>query len=351
MRSKTSALGARNLKIIAVIFSLFALTWITYATELDDIKSSFTNVQTLIQKYENNLKALQAENETLKKTISELEARINSFTNSWVINVQVNTPKVIITQTWTTQKASSVEKYNQIVDKINNDSGNIFSKNNLSAESTIWLFEFIEPDAFFISIDDGLNPSGVTAFKTKILYKYDKNLNLTVAWIFSLDYKSWYYITKFGKNPYAKSIRIRVKNPNYKWKLLQDSQVTNSSSTTTTTQVQPAQPTVTATTTTQTVTFEMVKNAYVNNKILDMLKLSEVYIKTDSNNIDVLRMRYRGFHMLGKYSDALSEIQKIQEIQWPNMNKVVACDGSIIAKLAKNNDLSKIYQDICKAAQ
>ncbi|HBA44641.1 TPA: hypothetical protein DEG21_03930 [Patescibacteria group bacterium] len=59
----------------------------------------------------------------------------------------------------------------------------------------------------------------------------------------------------------------------------------------------------------------MVKNAYVNNKILDMLKLSNEYIKTDSNNIDVLRMRYRGFHMLGKYGDALIEIQKIQEIQ------------------------------------
>ncbi|EKD65941.1 MAG: hypothetical protein ACD_49C00074G0018 [uncultured bacterium (gcode 4)] len=339
-----------NLKIITVIFSLFALTWITYATELDDIKSSFTNVQTLIQKYEANLKALQTENETLKKTISELETRINSLSNPHP-NTLPKGEGVISTQTWTTQKASSVEKYNQIIDKINNDSGNIFSNNNLSTNSTIWLFEFIEPDAFFISIDDGLNPTGVTAFKTKILYNYDKNLVLKVSWIFSLDYKSWYYITKFGKNPYAKSIRIRVKNPNYKWKLLQDSQVTNSSSTTTTTQVQPAQPTVTATTTTQTVTFEMVKNAYVNNKILDMLKLSNEYIKTDSNNIDVLRMRYRGFHMLGKYGDALIEIQKIQEIQWPNMNKVVACDGSIIAKLAKNNDLSKTYQDICKAAQ
>lgn len=343
----------KNLKIIAVILSLLTLTWVTYADELEDIKASFTNIQTLIKNYEANLKNLQAENESLKKNISDLEAKISSLLNSWIIT-KVETPKVITTQTWTvvqsSVKASTVEKYNQIIDKINNDSSNIFANNNLSAGSTIWLFEFIEPDAFFISIDDGLNPAGVTAFKSKILYKYDKNLALTVVWIFSLDYKSWYYITKFWKNPYARTTRIRVKNPSYNWKLLPSVNSTNTNTTITITQTQPTQPTVnTATSTDQTVTFEMVKNAYVNNKILDMLKLSNEYIKTDSNNVDVLRMRYRWFHMLGKYSDALLEIQKIQEIQWPNMNKVVACDGSIIAKLAKNNDLSKTYQDICKA--
>lgn len=359
MNSKTSILRMKNLKIVAVILTLFTLTWVTYATEIDDIKASFTNIQTLIQKYEANLKSLQVENEALKKSILELEAKINSFTNSWSISnsntwitTKVETPKLANTQTWTstqsTVKASSVEKYNQIIDKINNLSQDIFSKNNLSSNSTIWLFEFIEPNSFFISIDDGLNPAGVTAFKTKILYSYDKDYNLSVIWIFSLDYKSQYYITKFWKNPYAKATRIRVKNPNYTWKLLPEYQTnpsvisTNSQSTQTTTNT-------TQTNITQNVTFNMVKDAYVNNKILDMLKLSNEYIKVDPNNIDVLRMRYRGFHMLGKYSDALSEIQKIEEIQWSNMNKVVACDGSIIAKLAKNNILSKSYQDICKA--
>ena len=350
----------RNLKIIAVILSLFALSWVTYATEIDDIKASFTNVQTLIQKYEANLKSLQAENEALKKNISELEAKINSFSsNTWAITLPQNphpnslpvgegvsssSGSKINSQTWA--KASSVEKYNQIIDIINNGAGDIFSKNNLSANSTIWLFEFIEPDAFFISIDDWLNPTGVTAFKTKILYNYDKNLALKVAWIFSLDYKSQYYITKFGKNPYAKAIRIRVKNPNYKWKLFEVTQA----NTTTTSQVQSTQPTVNTTTSTdQTITYDMVKNAYINNKILDMLNLSNEYIKIDPNNIDILRMRYRWFYMLGKYSDSLAEIQKIQEIQWSNINKVVVCDGSIIAKLAKNDTLSKSYQDICKA--
>jgi hypothetical protein len=33
------------------------------------------------------------------------------------------------------------------------------------------------------------------------------------------------------------------------------------------------------------------------------------------------------------------------------MTKVVACDGSIIAKLAKNDSLAKTYSDICKVAQ
>ena len=337
----------KNLKIIAVIFSLFALTWITYATELDDIKSSFSNIQTLIKNYENNLKNLQAENEALKKTISDLEAKINSFASPHP-NPLPKGEGVISTQTWTTQKVSTVEKYNQIIDKINNLSGDIFSKNNLSTSSTIWLFEFIEPNVFFISIDDGLNPAWVTAFKTKILYSYDKDLNLTVIWIFSLDYKSQYYITKFWKNPYARTTRIRVKNPSYTWKLLPEYQ-SNISLNTTSTQASVVSNATSVVN--QNVTFEMVKNAYINNKILDMLKLSEVYIKTDPNNIDVLRMRYRGFHMLGKYSDALSEIQKIEEIQWSNMTKVVACDGSIIAKLAKNDSLAKTYSDICKVAQ
>jgi hypothetical protein len=57
-----------------------------------------------------------------------------------------------------------------------------------------------------------------------------------------------------------------------------------------------------------------VKTAYNKNKILDALKLSTEYIKADPNNIEVTKIRYRSFYILGKYSESLAEVQKIESL-------------------------------------
>ncbi|MDD2487333.1 MAG: hypothetical protein PHS92_03115 [Candidatus Gracilibacteria bacterium] len=335
-------------KILAVLAIIPFLIEIAKADELSDLKKTYNEYYVSIQNNIQKISALQNENEKLKKTLDELNAKLENFSKN---STSANVPSVpAINSTTDGDKVTNVDKYNKIIEKISSMSGTIFSENNLNSNSAIGLFEFIEPNAFFISIDDLNNPAGVTAFKTKILYNYDSSLNLRVAGIFSLDYKTQYYITKFGKNPFAKSVRIRVKNPTYRGKLL-DSTASSTSS-----NISASTSTVKSTSTSTSVipsgsavTIEMVKAAYSKNKIPETIKLSDEYIKKDPNNVDILRIRYRSYYMIGKYNDALSEILKIDAIQGSSLVKVVACDGSAIARLAKNMDLNKKYGDICKS--
>ncbi|MBP8016989.1 hypothetical protein KAZ01_03180 [Candidatus Gracilibacteria bacterium] len=338
--------------IILILVGLFSS--FTYADELSDISDSFLkSVQSVIYNYENKIKLLQDENTKLKQDIENLTRQLQDTL------AKISTGTTLVVSTGSTNSAvnsiSSVntnigistgnEKYDKIIDLINKNKEQIFKENNLdSSGSTIGLFEFIEPSNFFISIDDGKNPTGVTAFRTKILYSYDNQFNFTVKGIFSFDTTVSLYITKFGKNPFANTKRIRIKNPEYKGKLLNDEQTVNNTSTTNSNTISSNTE---STSTTTNVTLADIKKAYDKNKILDVLKLSNEYIKNNPNDIEVLKMRYRSFYILGKYNESLSEIQKIETLSG-TLEKIIACDASVIAKVAKNVDLNKRYGDICK---
>lgn len=331
--------------------------------ETSTLETEKANLQIKIENNLNEITRLQQENRKLKLQLIEVLKRISW---SWFYLIDTNNDVlktsstansntwIIITQSWSIQKASENEKYNKLIEKINSSSWQIFQDNSLSPNSSIWLFEFIEPSNFFISIDDGNNPEWVTAFKKKILYSYDNDLNLKIEWIFELDYNSQYYITKFWKNPFAKTVRIRVKNPTYKWKLL-DEDVSNTTSTSSKTTTNSTSTSSTSqgiqtswATTSSSVTLDSIKTAYKNNKILDALKLSNEYIINNPDNIDVLKIRYRSYYMLWKYNEALVEIQKIEKLVWTdNLEKIVACDAKTTAKLAKNTELNTKYAQIC----
>lgn len=196
--------------------------------------------------------------------------------------------------------------YTKIINQINSALPVIISEHNLSPDSVVGLFEFIEPNAFFISIDDGKNPAGVTAFKTKISYTYDSNFVLKKVGVFDLDYTVQRYRTVFGSNPYVQSIRTRVQNPLYKGKLLEET-----SSTTPTTS-----PTNTPTASVNTeATFAQIKTLYDKNKLLDVVKLSGGYMTKNPNDVDMLKLRYRSYYIIGKYDESLTEIKRIETIQ------------------------------------
>ncbi len=359
----------KKLWICSILMIFFY--WLVNANDIDELKKS---IDTLIQKYEEKIKVLEQDNNKLKKDIENIvkEIQVNSpwiyknienILNTWN-NFENNSTKTNqVSNSWSAQNSWSIftwsitnnSKHDKIIEIINNSSQWIYKENNLDSTSNIWLFEFIEPNHFFISIDDGKNPSWITAFKTKILFQYDNNYNLTKKWVFDFDLKLWLYKTIFWSNPFAWTIRIKVKNPIYKWKLLDDVKqdiinVQNQSTTTQQTQTtNTSQPTNTTTTTTETknVTLSDIKSAYDKNKILDVIQLSNEYIKNDPNNINVLKMRYRSFYIIWKYTDSISEIQKIENIQKDNFEKIIACDATVIAKIAKNSELSTKYKEIC----
>lgn len=339
-------------KIISIIIiSAFSLSIVSAETLDINPNTIISELQNLISKLSTTITQLQNENTKLRNDIEELNKKFNS-TNT------VSSPAIVVTQetkpSIPTTNVSNEEKHNKVIDKINSIAAKIFQDNNLSESSSIWLFEFIEPSNFFISIDDWMNPSWVTAFKKKILYYYDDEINLNIKWIFELDYNSQYYITRNGSNPFSKTPRIRIKNPTYKWKLLDiDTNTTSSvdSNNSTSSLNSSISNTTTATTINSEVTIELIKAAYNKNKVSDALKLSNEYIKKDPNNIEVAKIRYRSMYLLGKYNDSLSEVSKIESILWNKIERTILCEAKTIAKLAKNNDLIKKYTDLCAASK
>lgn len=326
--------------IVLAIPSCFVLAETTNLSNEELI----TQIKALITKNNSTIEDLKIQNQKLEAKLLELNWTwaVTTITNSWAINNSWN-------------KASTVEKYNILIDKVNSISNKIFSDFKMWTWAEIGLFEFIEPSNFFISIDDGLNPTWVTAFKKKVLYSYDKDYNLNVEWIFDLDYKSQYYVTKYWKNPFVKAIRIRVKNPIYKGKLL-NSDTQNQTSTSTWTTTKTSTDTTKTTTKTDTtsstissenVTLQDVTTAYSKNKILDAIKLSNEYIKKDPNNLDVLKIRYRSYYVVWKYTEALQEIQKYIQIKWDATEKSIYCEAKVIAKLNKSADLLTTYTNLC----
>lgn len=186
------------------------------------------------------------------------------------------------------------------------------------------MFEFIEPKNFFISIDDGKNPSGVTAFKTKVLFEYDSNLNLKVIGVFNLDYATSRYITARGNNPFAGVARIRVKNPSYVGKLLDEPVIQPSTTATTAltgagttaaTPVAGGNASSATDTPTSPATLEEIRKAYEKNKLGDVVRMSSQYLQTNPGNIEVLTMRARSQYIFSKFDEALGDINAIYKIQ------------------------------------
>lgn len=309
------------------------------------MKASITDTMTkLIQKYETRITELQTENATLRQEIANLKGTgtvINTGANiiSPTTSTAIVTPPVVITPTMTKS-----DIFSAVIKQANANLGTILSENNLPGYSAIGLFEFIEPNAVFLSIDDGQNPAGVTAFKTKVVYTFDKNLTFTKVGLFDLDYASQKYRTTFGSNPYTKSVRTRMENPSYKGKLFEMASGTGS------TVNAPSKISAVSTggVATPEVTLAQIKTAYDKTKLLDALKLSDSYIIKNPNDIEVLRIRYRSYYIIGKYENSLSEIKKMETLQGSSFEKTIACDAAVIGKIAKKIDVSTYYSAICK---
>lgn len=328
--------------ILGLAFAgLIALQFPVFADDISDMKATLSDtIAKLVQKYEARIVELEAENAALKSKLASLQASGNTAV---VASAPIKTTApAAVTITASTPKT---DVYNAVIKQTNASLGTILSENNLPGYSAIGLFEFMEPNAFFISLDDGKNPAGVTAFKTKILYTFDSSLAFTKIGLFDLDYASEKYRTVFGTNPYTKATRTRVTNPNYKGKLF-DVVPTVTATGSTATPATPTTPTVNAPTT--EVTLAQIKTAYDKTKLLDALKLSDVYIVKNPSDLEVLRIRYRSYYIIGKYDDSLTEIKKIETIQGSAFERTIACDAAVIGKIAKKTDVSTYYSTICK---
>lgn len=296
-------------------------------------------VAKLVQKYETRIHELETENSNLKKDLVTLRGTAPVATTA--SSTAITTVKPTNSGTLLAPSGTKADIYALVIKQSNAGLSTILSENNLSSGSVIGLFEFIEPNAVFLSIDDGNNPTGVTAFKTKILYTFDDTATFTKIGLFDLDYASQKYRTVFGSNPYTKSVRVRMENPSYKGKLF-DLPKSSSGSTIS------ASTAATGSTVVSEVTLAQIKTTYEKSKLLDAIKLSDVYIVKNPNDLDVLRIRYRSYYIIGKYENSLAEIKKIETLQGSAFERTIACDAAVIGKIAKKTDISTYYSTICK---
>jgi hypothetical protein len=75
-----------------------------------------------------------------------------------------------------------------------------------------------------------------------------------------------------------------------------------------------------------------------------VISLSNVYLATNTPTYDLLRIRYRTYFIIGKYTESLAEIAKIETL---GKLPAVACDAQVIATYSKDATLIAKYTKAC----
>ncbi len=348
-------------KTLAVVFAALVIPATSFATfETGALRVDINDaIQRLVAKYEARIAELEAENAELKKKLSGLApgTLANAETPAGTSSAaQPSKPASDNAAGAAANAAPSVAAktgnadFDALVKSVNADFSSILKENGLPETAQLGLFEFVEGKrAFFISIDDGKNPTGVSAFKTKILYSYDDALKTTVTGKFDLNYDVQRYVTTFGTNPYAGTVRIRVKNPAYTGKLLEEtaSAAAGTTPSSTASTVGASKPSTASTSPTTTVNVDVaakdVRAAYDKNKLAEAIKLANAYLAKNATDVEILTIRYRSLYITGKYADSLKDIATIESVQGTKFDCTIAKDASFIAKSAKDTAAATKY--------
>lgn len=314
-------------------------------------------IQRLVNKYEARISELEAENAKLKNELAAIKGTTPAATVAPTVSSGSTAVKPAAetkpTAVAATGASTGNADYDALIKSTNASLGSILKENGLPETAQLGLFEFVNGQkAFFVSIDDGKNPAGVTAFKTKILFTYDASLKTTVSGVFDLNYDVQRYVTVFGNNPYASVTRTRVKNPAYTGKLLEET--TSAPAPTGTSSASSATTTTTSSSTTTVsgeVTAKTVRAAYDKNKLADAIRLANAYLAQNPNDVEILTVRYRSLYITGKYAESLKDVAAIEAIQGSKFDCTIAKDAAFIAKSAKDTAAASKYAAIVTACK
>ena len=91
-----------------------------------------------------------------------------------------------------------------------------------------------------------------------------------------------------------------------------------------------------------------IEAAYTNKRYLSVIAMSNSYLATNIATYDVLRIRYRTYFIIGKYTESLAEIAKIESL---GELSSVACDAQVIATYSQNQSLISKYTQACSASK
>lgn len=92
--------------------------------------------------------------------------------------------------------------------------------------------------------------------------------------------------------------------------------------------------------------FADITKAYNEKRYLSTISLSNSYLEKNPATQEVLNIRYRTYFIIGKYTESLAELQKVEKIG--TLDKQTACNAQVIATYSKNQALVDKYAAICK---
>jgi hypothetical protein len=320
-------------------------------------------MKALLDQYGSRIKALEIENSILKEEVMKAGIKIPlsvysgaivgwsgiisqntpipywTTTNTWIVNSQTLSQQNISDTAYKAIEATHGLQYANFIRKIHTDWKAIQEAYTLPPGSMIGGYEFIKKDSnnhvFVDIIYSGSTLTGV--YDTKILYQYDTlSFKRKLIGLFVYDQKTGFYTTKTGTNPFAWITRTFIADPTAKTNIVPTtiSQTTSSGGVT-----------ISPITQNNTVTFADIEKAYNDKRYLSVISLSNSFLQNNSATFDVLRIRYRTYFIIGKYSESLWEIDKIE---WMWKISSVACDAKVIATYSNNKTLVDKYSKLCK---
>ena len=338
-----------------ILSFLLAFLFVTNVFAEDSATLKNQTVESLlaiIAKYESRIKVLEEENRLLSQYIwsgSIIKA------GTWVI---VSSGSVVwqVLALWSAQKVfaelktSNPNKAN-IIEKMNRALTNMRKTFSLPETTTITTFEFVDisgkDPAVFVDLDFEWGVTYTWAYDGKLLFSYknDASTPKFLGW-FKYDIVSKRYITKQGSNPFVWSPRSHIANP-FAGILtpFTSETVVPVVSTWTTSSTGTKSPLVT--TGGIQISFQDIQKAYTDKRYLTVISLSNTYLQSNPPTIDILRIRYRTFFIIGKYIDSLTEVEKIEKIQ-TKLERWIACDAEVIANYQKTQELVTKYGLICR---
>ncbi len=241
--------------------------------------------------------------------------------------------------------------YAGFIKKIHEEWEQIKSAYTLPKDAVISAYEFVQTadkDQVFVDIVSSPSYTG-SVYEWKILYQFDPtSFKRKLIGYFELDKKLERYVTVKWGNPFGGVKRVEVKDPFLGKNNTPPLIISNPTlPVTTASGASQWQANLVPTTNASTVSLSDIQQAYSGKRYLSVISLSNSYLESNAPTLEILRMRYRTFFIIGKYSESLKDIQKIQALQG-SLDRTIACDAQVIATYSKDQKLIDSYTKICK---
>jgi hypothetical protein len=349
--------------ILSFVFLL--LPFATWAqSDLLNSQDTLSELNLLIAQYEARITKLQAENAVLRYEMAKAGISIPlTDLSGATLPIPTALPKNTVSSgTWvpasptisTTTQSTLPEittKYGKdvagFISRINQDWAGIKSNYKFPSNARLAGYEFVQTgslDYVFADIVVGTGTVGI--YDIKILYQFEKSeYKRKLIWIFQYSATSWRYATTVGVNPFGWVSRQFVADPYYLG-VAKPPVLSWTSSTSSGASAPVVAPSTPNTPSTSSVSLAEITKAYNEKRYLSTISLSNTYLETNTPTQDILNIRYRTYFIIGKYSESLAELAKIEKLG--TLDKQTACNAQVIATYSKNSALVEKYTALCK---